>query len=136
MTKKEIKHRNTKQRKIILSELKSVTSHPTADQIFQMVQKKMPEIGLATVYRNLDYLVKTKQIIRLRSKDTVVRYDGCSEKHCHLICKGCNKVFDLFDVEKITIKSKELNKLGFKFDPSYAEMFGLCKNCNKLFNNH
>ncbi len=39
------------------------------------------------------------------------------------------KVFDLMDVERITIKSKELNRMGFKLDPTYAELFGHCKNC-------
>ena len=123
------KSRKSNQRKVILEELKKVITHPTAKQIYKIVQKRIPDIGLATVYRNLDYLEKKKQIIKLKSKEKEARYDGRIEKHCHLICRGCNGILDLIDVEKILIKSKELKKSGFKIDPSYAEMFGDCENC-------
>ncbi len=133
MTKQQIR-RNTKQREIILKEIKKLYSHPTAEEIFEIVKKKFPEIGLATVYRNLDYLVRTGQIKQLNSILGAKRYDGCVDKHCHLICKECNTIIDLFDVKNIQIQSKELEKLDFDFDPFSAEMFGICKNCkNKKF---
>ncbi|MGB5882784.1 MAG: transcriptional repressor, partial [Desulfobulbales bacterium] len=46
--------RLTSQRQVILEELQKVTSHPTASDVFDMVRKRLPRIGLGTVYRNLD----------------------------------------------------------------------------------
>lgn len=123
------KQRKTQQRKIIQEELTKSHDHPTAQELYKLVQKRASNIGLATVYRTLDYLVKNNKAIRLKSKEKETRYDGCTAKHCHVICKACCHVFDLTDVEKITIKSKQLNKMGFKLDPTYIELFGHCKNC-------
>ena len=128
-TKTDLKQKKSQQRKVILEELRNLKIHPTAKQLYAIVQKRIPDVGLATVYRNLDLLEKNNKIIKLRSKDKEARYDGCAEKHCHLICRGCGIILDLMDVVKITIKSKELDKSGFKIDPSYAEMFGECDHC-------
>ena len=124
------KHRKSSQRKIILEELKKLDTHPTAKQLYTIIQKKCPDIGLATIYRNLDFLEKNKKILKLKSKEKEARYDGRADKHCHLICRECGYILDLMDVDKIVIKSKELDKSGFTIDPSYAEMFGECGHCN------
>ena len=52
--------RLTNQRKIILEELRAVTTHPTADEVYGMVRKRMPRISLGTVYRNLEVLIVNK----------------------------------------------------------------------------
>lgn len=124
-----IKPRLTKQRKIILDELKKVCSHPTAEEIHKMVAKKMPQISLATVYRNLDFLVKSDQILKLNSKDKKARYDGTTDKHLHLICKKCGKVMDIFDCRKLIIESEQLKTSGFKVGCDYLEIPGRCKKC-------
>ena len=123
--------RNSEQRKVILEVLTKTKIHPTAKEIYHKVNKKLPDIGIATIYRNLDFLEKNKKIIKLKSKNREARYDGITKKHCHLICKKCGRIIDLMDVENILIKSKELRKSKFKIDPGYAEMFGTCNRCNK-----
>lgn len=39
--------RMTHQRAVILEELRSVTSHPTADELYALVKKRLPRISLA-----------------------------------------------------------------------------------------
>ncbi|MGE5577510.1 MAG: Fur family transcriptional regulator, partial [Syntrophothermus sp.] len=48
----------TRQRQIILEELKNVTTHPTADEVYEMVRRRLPRISLGTVYRNLELLAE------------------------------------------------------------------------------
>ena len=45
--------RITKQREVIEAYLKSVTTHPSAEEVYSAVKKKLPSISLGTVYRNL-----------------------------------------------------------------------------------
>ncbi|MBC7073854.1 transcriptional repressor, partial [Candidatus Parcubacteria bacterium] len=45
--------RLTSQKKIILDYLKSVRTHPSAEEIFEKVRKRLPQISLGTVYRIL-----------------------------------------------------------------------------------
>ena len=122
-------HRVTSQRKIILEELCKVCTHPTAAGVYKIAKKRMPGIGLATVYRTLDFLEQRGLILKLQSKDQKARYDGNVKKHFHLICKKCGKIEDIFDVDEIKIKSKKLKKSGFKAHFDFLEIHGLCKNC-------
>lgn len=123
------KHRNTEQRQIILEELKKCCSHPTASELHALVQKRLPNIGIATIYRNLKFLLKKDMIIKLNFKNKEARYDGKIQKHCHIICHYCNAVIDLMGCESISIRSKQLKESGFQVDPTYVELFGICKKC-------
>ncbi|MBW2706713.1 MAG: transcriptional repressor, partial [Deltaproteobacteria bacterium] len=46
----------TRQRQVILEELRKVDTHPSADEVYEMVRKRLPRISLGTVYRNLEIL--------------------------------------------------------------------------------
>lgn len=123
--------RVTKQKTIIIEELKKVCSHPTAYQIYKLVKKKLPEIGIATIYRNLNCLVKNQLIIKLKTKGKETRYDGNTSEHCHLICKKCGHIIDIFDIKDISIKSKKLKESEFIVDYGWLEIHGLCNKCTK-----
>ena len=43
----------SKQRELILNSLKSRKDHPTAETLFWDLKKEMPNLGIATIYRNL-----------------------------------------------------------------------------------
>ena len=86
--------RNTKQLQIIWDTVKDDKSHPTADQIYDRVRKKMPNISLGTVYRNLQKLVfdeKLQVLMRGRSQ----HFDPLVERHQHFICELCDRVYDV-----------------------------------------
>ncbi len=48
--------RLTRQRRIILDEMKAMRRHPTACELYDAVKSRLPRISLATVYRNLEIL--------------------------------------------------------------------------------
>jgi Fe2+ or Zn2+ uptake regulation protein len=120
--------RMTKQRRIILEELKKVKTHPKADEIFFMVRKRIPNISLATVYRNLKILKDRGKIMELTYGSESSRFDGNPSPHLHFFCNSCKKVFD---IEQIDFKFDvaKLRKKGFKVFGHRTEFFGLYKNC-------
>ena len=63
--------RMTRQRAVILEELRKVKTHPTADELNSIVRERLPRISLGTVYRNLDFLADTGEI---RRDDKTVRW--------------------------------------------------------------
>ncbi|MDD6208092.1 MAG: transcriptional repressor [Clostridiales bacterium] len=87
--------KRSKQRDCILSYLTSVRSHPTADQIYQEVQKMIPNISLGTVYRNLNLLAGEGTILRISCGDGVDHFDATVTPHNHFICHSCGCVLDL-----------------------------------------
>src|SRR4026207_331026 len=99
--------RNTKQLQIIWDTVKDDKSHPTADQIYDRVRKKMPNISLGTVYRNLQKLVsdeKLQVLMRGRSQ----HFDPLVEKHQHFICELCDRVYAVLIDHQKEIKPAKL----------------------------
>ncbi|MBP3730886.1 MAG: transcriptional repressor, partial [Mailhella sp.] len=57
--------RMTRQRRVILEELRRDGSHPTAEELHARVRRDMPCVSLGTVYRNLEHLAASGEAVRL-----------------------------------------------------------------------
>jgi len=124
--------RNTNQRIKILTYLKSVKTHPTAEQVYRVVKKDLPAITLATVYRNLNLLAEQGQILRLEINKEY-RYDADKGYHQHCVCKKCSKIVDSFQKEISSSVLKRFQKKGFTPHTVEIIFYGICKECkNKI----
>ena len=117
----------TKQREIILDELRCLCTHPTADELYSYVRPKLPHMGLCTVYRNLERFYKEGLIGKIKGKPC--RYDGKTTSHNHIKCINCGKIDNLF--VDIPVDTVEIDKLGYKLHSYKLEINGLCRKCNK-----
>ena len=81
------------QRDIIYKTICGVDTHPTATDVFNMVQPQIEDISLGTVYRNLSQLTQEKMILELNI-DGISRYDGNMDPHQHFFCKKCEAIYD------------------------------------------
>lgn len=125
------KSRNTIQRSKILEHLRNVKTHPTAKQVHDMVVKDIPNITLATVYRNLNRLAENGEILRLEVNGEY-HYDGDIGKHQHCVCTGCGKILDCMQ-EKISNYAMEKVKVpGFNPRSVTVKFYGLCDDCRNL----
>lgn len=115
----------TRQRKIILEELCKLTSHPTAEELYEIIKKKMPEIGLATIYRNLEKFQEVGIIEKIHGKQQ--RFDGNLESHNHIKCTKCGKVEDIdFEIE---LDKSKIAQRGYKLNNYNLEINGICQSC-------
>lgn len=122
--------RMTKQRAIILETLRSVTSHPTADEIYGMVRKKLPRISLGTVYRNLELLTNSGEILRLDRAGSQKHFDGNVHPHMHVRCQICGRIGDAEgDVPVPSLHS--VSAPGFTIHEVEIEFVGVCAHCEK-----
>jgi Fur family ferric uptake transcriptional regulator len=128
-------HRITHQRKVIFEELKRVQTHPTADEIYEVVRKRLPRISLGTVYRNLDILSENGLIQKLKPGIPQMRFDGNPREHLHITCSHCGSVEDaniepsddiLENLENILGKLTKYGVFGHKL-----ELMGFCGSCTK-----
>lgn len=120
----------TQQRRVILEELKSVVTHPSADEVYEMVRKRLPKISLGTVYRNLEQMVRDRMILKLDG-GAQKRYDGASSPHHHFRCLACDEMIDLpmvplDDIRKIIYALKEFQVTSYEL-----ELTGLCPKCKQ-----
>ncbi|MEF2145776.1 MAG: transcriptional repressor [Desulfovibrionaceae bacterium] len=120
--------RLSKQRKVILDELCKVKTHPTADEVYDMVRKVMPRISLGTVYRNLEFLCAQGLARKVGPAGAQKRFDGNPTQHAHIRCRVCHCVRDVpvhLDAPLLT----QEQTLGFEIDECNIEFEGVCPDC-------
>lgn len=122
--------RYSRQRELILNDLRSRCDHPTAEMVYESVSKKCPAISLGTVYRNLNGLASNGSILKLFVGGAEL-FDGCTESHYHLVCKQCRRVFDQRIDEYPKIFSDDDPK-GFDAEEISVTVYGVCKDCKGL----
>lgn len=121
----------TRQRQCILEELKATQTHPTAEEICQLVRRRLPKISLGTVYRNLEILASCNLIQKLELTGCQRRFDGNVANHYHARCTSCGCVQDLH-LEQIRFDEDLLRAAtNFEIFSHRVEFFGLCHNCQR-----
>jgi len=123
--------RRTKQKEAILEVLRGTTSHPTADWVYNEVRKKIPNISLGTVYRNLRLLCQSGEILELDLCGALSRFDARQDNHYHFRCEKCGRVFDVDLPVDEEIDKRAAQKTGFDVSSHWLEFRGLCKNCQE-----
>ncbi len=124
------KYRLTKQRSLILEELQKAENHPTADQIYRSVRKRLPRISLGTIYRNLEALLQQGIISKIIIEDYPSRFEFKKEEHLHIRCVSCDRIDDLpykpdFPLDKAQLMS-DYEVIGYN-----QEFIGKCPRCLK-----
>ena len=123
--------RNTRQRQVILEELKRLTTHLTAVDLYEIVRKRLPRISLGTVYRNLELLARTGVIQKLDLQGAEARFDGNPKPHYHVRCVDCGRVGDIHDLlaDPVRHEFKSLN--GYEIVGYRFEFIGICPDCRR-----
>ena len=121
----------TPQRKTILEVLRSTNTHPSADEIYEMVRKHIPHISLGTVYRNLEVLSESGEIQKLELSGTMKRYDWNPNKHYHIRCTGCGRVDDAPIAPLNTLEDELYGATVYTIIGHLLEFVGLCPDCTQ-----
>jgi Fur family transcriptional regulator, peroxide stress response regulator len=121
----------TVQRRTILEVLAERTDHPTADHVWEAVRARMPGISRTTVYRVLDAFVRLGVAVKAPHTGQSVRFDPRTERHHHLVCVECDRVFDLESPVLDGIRLPDTKRLGFRADDFSIHVRGVCADCRR-----
>ena len=121
--------RNTRQRQVVLEELKKLTSHPTAAQMYEITRRRLPKISLGTVYRNLEVLAENGVIQKLDIGSGEARFDGNPTPHYHVRCVRCERVDDVHDLPTGFVKDQVTSLAGYEIQGFHLEFVGVCPDC-------
>ncbi len=124
--------RLTNQRQVILEELRKVTSHPTASELYDMVRKRLPRIGLGTVYRNLELLAECGVIQKLEVGGEQKRFDGEAKPHYHIRCNQCSRVDDIHIQHRKELDEKAASCCNYHIIGHHIEFIGICEDCKAV----
>lgn len=117
--------RHSPKRDAILSCIRSTDCHPSAEWVYAMLKPQIPDLSLATVYRNLAKFRQDGVVLTIGSVDGQERYDGDIKPHSHFICRSCGKVADLPAVE---VDVPNMAQVG-RSENCSVTFYGCCNGC-------
>jgi Fur family ferric uptake transcriptional regulator len=124
----------TEQRAVILQILINLDNHLNAEDIHTIIQNEHPNhnIGIATIYRTLNFLEEVKLISSISFGSDGKKYEGnLKAHHDHLICTKCDCIIEFLDTEIERRQEKIANKNNFIIQDHTMQIYGICKNCQK-----
>ena len=128
---KQSDRRMTQQRKTILEVLRNTKTHPSADDIYELVKQKLPRISLGTVYRNLEVLAELGSIQVLELSGSLKRFDWDPNKHYHIRCIRCDRVENAPIAPMDRLENKVYQSTVFEIIGHNLEFTGLCPRCTE-----
>jgi len=120
----------TQQRLLILETILKGRTHVTAQEVYEAVARRAPDIGFATVYRFLRTLCQHNYMTEVRMGGLPARYEWANKKHHdHLTCVRCRRICEFENQEIESLQLKIAGQLGFILTSHILEMFGICPEC-------
>ncbi|MBI4350163.1 MAG: transcriptional repressor [Elusimicrobia bacterium] len=118
-------------REAVLDVLTSGPGHLSAEEIYRAARKRVPKIGIATVYRALRCLCSCGKAAEFIPADGVARYEpaGSRAHHDHLICTSCGSFLEAVDPEIERLQGRLAARHGFRISSHKLEIYGLCAGC-------
>jgi Fur family transcriptional regulator, ferric uptake regulator len=123
--------RNTQQREIILDEFISADRHITVEELFNVIKDKHPDIGYATVHRNLSLLCESGIAEEMKIGNQKARFEPKVERehHDHLICLKCGRFIEVHDAKLERLQEKLAEANDFRPVRHKLEIYGYCRDC-------
>lgn len=124
------KKRCTHQKQAILDTLTKMGSHVSAGAIYKELNKTHANIGRATVFRVLSDMADDGSLLRIKTVEGEDRYDITNIDHCHIICRKCGKVADVWFDDVPRVREYIRSASDFTVEKTHIEFIGLCKECS------
>jgi Fur family transcriptional regulator, ferric uptake regulator len=127
--------RVTEQRRLILETLESLGGHPTADEVYAVVQKRDPRLNPSTIYRTLAWLEGAGLVSHCHldagpSGEHSERYDPVTPvEHHHFVCTTCGQVTEFEAPQLEAIKAKFAAEYDAAVEKAALTIYGMCARC-------
>jgi len=127
----------TPQRQCIFEALAATAGvHPTVEVIWAEVARRIPAVSLKTVYQTLNDLATMGVVMHLDIGTGSARFDTNTERHQHVICNRCGRVWDVYvDLTEEWIEAKLPSQLPQELDGRFfvsssdLVVRGVCGTC-------
>ena len=120
----------TQQRMAILESLSAGRAHVTAQEVFELVNAKYPEIGFATVYRFLRKMAEQNMVTEVRMGGLPARYELTPRRHHdHLTCVQCGQIVEFESPQIETLQEMVAKEHNFRLTHHVLELYGICPRC-------
>ncbi len=121
----------TRQRRLIAEVFFEYFDHLTAEELYEKVRIRMPRIGITTVYRTLNLMVRLGYARELNFEDGRIRYEprGVKPHHDHLVCIRCGRYIEFYDEPLERLQESTARAHRFRLVHHRLDIFGYCASC-------
>lgn len=121
------------QREQILDIFLKTGKHPTINDLYDLVRKKNPKIGLATVYRTMKVICDAGLARETDFGDGLRRFEHKHkhQHHDHLVCLKCGRIIEVMSPEIEKLQESLAKKHKFKAGRHRMQIFGTCRTCKR-----
>jgi Fur family ferric uptake transcriptional regulator len=125
-------YRLTDVRKKLIESILSSNGHWTIQEIAGDIQRHLPGVGVATIYRTVHLLSEHGLLTETKMAGNAARYEVApTEHHDHLTCRQCGEIFEFENEEIERLQEQVAKALKFELIDHRMELYGDCvrKNC-------
>ena len=121
----------THQRQILFEVLQGMTGHPSPEEVYERVKRRIPSISLATVYKNIHVFIESGMFREVSLHHGSLRVEVNSRPHHHLVCTVCRSISDIDEKDLgLSHKPKRLPG-GFLVERYAVDVLGRCPSCQE-----
>ena len=121
----------THQRQVIYDVLCAIEGHPSPEEVYARVKRRIPSISLATVYKNLHLFIGSGIFQQVSLHHGSMRMETNQTRHHHLLCTRCKTIHDV-DPELLgLVETPRQLPGGFLMQRLSVDVLGLCARCQQ-----
>ncbi|HNX23477.1 MAG TPA: Fur family transcriptional regulator [Spirochaetota bacterium] len=122
--------KSSSQREDILRILYNSGKHLTAEELYDICKKSIPNLGIATIYRAIKLFCSIGVCTEIIIDNGITRYEiNDNHHHDHLICSKCGIFVGIVSPEIEKIQKKISENYGFELVNHRLNLYGICPKC-------
>lgn len=129
---RQSRHKLTRPRRAVLEVVAAAEQHLTPAEVYERAKAKYPKLGLTTVYRTLEILVRLGYVQRVHCEDGCRSYVTKARPHGHhLLCSYCGETREFTDCDLEPLAGSLQAKTGYEIEQHILQMIGRCPACQE-----
>ncbi len=121
--------RITPARRALVTALLDASSHVTAEDLAEAVQRSHPDVHRSTIYRTLDALEELGVVDHVHLGHGRAVYHLLDDPHQHLVCEVCEDVIEVPDSLFRPLADRLARDYRFTLRPNHFAVLGRCAAC-------
>tara|TARA_B100001123_G_scaffold450778_1_gene623633 strand:+ start:12160 stop:13104 length:945 start_codon:yes stop_codon:yes gene_type:complete len=123
--------RRSEKRDFIVDVFLHQEGHLSADDLVDLIHVENKNIGRATVYRALRWMVDNGIARKVDFGDGRFRYEHSYRhpKHFHLVCQSCSQSSEFLSSDMESFIDEVSDERGFRIERTVVQVYGTCHSC-------
>jgi Fur family peroxide stress response transcriptional regulator len=121
----------TRQRQVLYEVMQTMPGHPSPEEVYARVRKRIPAISLATVYKNIHLFVERGVLKEVSMHHGSLRVELNSHLHHHMVCSHCKTITDIGEKDLGVFPAPQRLPGGFLVERYAIDVIGICAACQK-----